>query len=76
MKVYYKSFNDFLADASIVYEKLKNSGQDSWRYGQAYFNLLSNHRPDIAEQIRGTKLDPFYKDEVKKETHDFVESQW
>ena len=44
-ELYYKSFNDFLADASIVYEKLKGDGFD-YRYGQVYFNLLFEHRPD------------------------------
>ena len=75
MKVYYKSFNDFLADASIVYEKLKGDGFD-YRYGQVYFNLLFEHRPDISEKIRGSLLDPFYKDYVKSETHQFVEKSW
>jgi len=76
MKVYYKSFNDFLADASILYEKLKKKSTEHQRYGQVYFNLLDSHRPDIAEKIRSTKLDPFFHDEVKKEIHEFVESQW
>jgi hypothetical protein len=75
MELYYKSFNDFLADASIVYEKLRKN-DETWRYGQVYFNLLDDHRPDISEKIRGTKFDPFFRDEVKKEIHDFVEAQW
>lgn len=74
-ELYYKSFNDFLADASIVYEKLKGDGFD-YRYGQVYFNLLFEHRPDISEKIRGTTLDPFYKESVKSETHQFVEKSW
>lgn len=75
MKVEYISFTDFLADASIKFEKW--SKQDSSiRYGQVYFNLLSSSRPDIAEALRGTMLDPFHKQEVKEETHKFVESKW
>ena len=74
-ELYYKSFNDFLADASIVYEKLKGDGFNL-RYGQVYFNLLHEHRPDIAEILRGSLMDPFYKEEVKTETHRFVESKW
>jgi hypothetical protein len=75
MKIEYVSFNDFLADASIKFEKW--SKQDpSWRYGQVYFNLLSTARPDIAGALRGTMLDPFHKTEVKPETHKFVESKW
>ena len=74
-ELYYKSFNDFLADASIVYEKLKGDGFD-YRYGQVYFNLLFEHRPDISEKIRGTQYDPFYRDFVKSETHQIVEKSW
>lgn len=33
------------------------------RWGQACFNVLWEYRPDLAEQIRGTDLDPFYKGE-------------
>jgi hypothetical protein len=73
--IYYKSFNDFLADASIVYEKLKGDGF-GYRYGQVYFNLLWEHRPDISEKIRGTSLDPFHKDAVLSATHQFVETSW
>lgn len=32
----------------------------SWRLGQAYFNTLHDMRPDLADKIRGTWLDPFY----------------
>lgn len=31
---------------------------DGWRIGQAAFNLLRETRPDIAESICGTDLDP------------------
>jgi hypothetical protein len=75
MQPKYVSFNDFLADASIKFEKWSKQDQ-TMRYGQVYFNLLSAARPDIAEALRGTKLDPFHKDEVKGETHKFVESKW
>lgn len=75
MKVEYISFNDFLADASIKFEKWSKT-DSSIRYGQVYFNLLSAARPDIAEALRGTMLDPFHKESVKPETHKFVESKW
>ncbi len=34
--------------------------EKGWRYGQALFNLLTDVRPDLAEEIRGTDKDPFY----------------
>lgn len=48
----------------------------NWRYGQLYFNMLSKHRPEIAEALRGTLLDPFYKDSIKDEVHNFVTGRW
>jgi hypothetical protein len=32
-----------------------------WRAGQAYFNALYTILPDVAEEIRGTPLDPFHR---------------
>jgi len=75
MQTQYLSFNDFLADVSIKYEKQKNTPGHA-RYGQMYFNLLSVSRPDIAERIQHSSLDPFYKDVVSSITHMFVESNW
>ena len=33
-----------------------------WRRGQTVFNTLYELYPDIADDIRGTQLDPFYND--------------
>lgn len=47
------------------------------RYGQWYFNCLVQVRPDISEKIRGRRgLDPFFREEVSKETEEFVEANW
>ena len=48
----------------------------SWRSGQAAFNTLHEVRPDLSERVRGTGLDPFYRDERLKEFYDFVEANW
>lgn len=74
-QLYYKSFNEFLADAGTVYEKLKSDGFGQ-KYGQVYFSLLFEHRPDISEKLRGTVLDPADADFVKLETHQFVKKSW
>lgn len=34
-----------------------------WRYGQALFNTLMIHRPDLGEALRGKYGDPFYAEE-------------
>lgn len=33
------------------------------RAGQWYFNLLDVARPDLADRVRGTALDPFHRDD-------------
>jgi len=47
----------------LVHHTYTNHLHDStgaWRYGQAYFNVLVQVNPSVAEQIRGTSMDPFY----------------
>ena len=34
------------------------------RHGQSLFNALHDLRPDLANKVRGTALDPFYGDHV------------
>jgi hypothetical protein len=46
------------------------------RYGQVYFKILSEVRPDIAEHITGTMFDPFYKDELHDKIRDKVRTMW
>jgi len=57
-------------------QKIHNSHNGVWRYGQSYFNVLSSVRSDIAEAIRGTLHDPFHKDKILQETETFVKSLW
>jgi hypothetical protein len=49
-----------------------------WRYGQALFNLLAMERPDIAEKVRGTTLDPFYKElrQIDPVVYEFIQDSW
>lgn len=50
--------------------------QISQRFGQLFFNLLNEVRPDIADKIRATDLDPFFSDEVQLETIEEVKNSW
>lgn len=47
-----------------------------WRLGQTFFNVLVEVRPDLSEQIRSSKLDPFYRDERVQEFLEFVRANW
>ena len=42
------------------------------RYGQGLFNVLLYHNPELAEQIRGTTLDPFHWEQGTR-TDKFIE---
>ena len=35
----------------------------TWRAGQGLFNAILLVRPDIAEEIRGTEMDPFHRND-------------
>lgn len=51
--------------AEVAREYQSHMGEaNPWRLGQSYFNVLSELRPDLSEQLRGTKLDPFHIDSV------------
>ena len=49
------TFNDYLKDVSLHIARYPEL-----RAGQAYFNILSIKRSNLAEQIRGSDTDPFY----------------
>lgn len=51
------SFMQYINTTSNAFHANKD-----WRIGQAYFNTLVEARPDLAEKVRGTNLDPFYAD--------------
>ncbi len=72
-----------MTNENITYEKFLRTVPEiarynEWRYGQALFNVLSKVRPQLAEEIRGGQLDPFYRDRdgVVPELWSFLESQW
>jgi hypothetical protein len=67
----YANYNEFIA---AVWTKAESSvRRTGWRYGQAFFNCLLDERPDIAEQIRGTSADPFFRVVVGAETYQEIQ---
>lgn len=46
------------------------------RPGQVFFNELYRARPDIADAIRGTRLDPFHLDTNLTLAVDYVLDAW
>jgi hypothetical protein len=64
----YDEFLDRVSKYHVVMTK--------WRYGQTYFNVLSNVRSDIAETLRSSLHDPFHRDAISEETHKYVKTLW
>lgn len=59
------NFSEYLMKVSV--HVLNNADE---RFGQAAFNVLREVDPVLAEEIRGTDLDPFY-DEICFESVEF-----
>lgn len=54
------SYDDYLE--AVIINQMRHM---NWRLGQTAFNVLSRVRPDIAENVRGSSLDPFYADHMQ-----------
>jgi hypothetical protein len=78
-----KSFDDFSMTVQAAWMQTKRDGLDGTRlsgkglrYGQVFFNTLSEEHPNLAERIRSTPRDPFHKDEVSVEIWEYCSEMW
>lgn len=55
---------------------LAKEDNPSLRNGQVYFNVLNNVRPDLANRIRSTLIDPYYEDCNLAQFLVFVSKEW
>jgi hypothetical protein len=65
------TYDDFLGLVTNEFQKNR-----IMRYGQVWGNMLSVYRSELAHQINGTPLDPFYQTDVTEETHEFIRERW
>jgi hypothetical protein len=63
---------DFVLESTRYY----NSNRADYRFGQAVYNKLNEIRPDIANKIIGTQLDPYYKTSVETNVWEFIRKNW
>lgn len=68
-----QSFEDFIAAYSV---KMASDEIRHQRRGQFFFNFLYRHRPDIADKLHSTPLDPFYLDDRLDAAINFVRENW
>lgn len=53
-----------------------STNQPEWRLGQTYFNILVEAHPSLAERVRSSQVDPFYRDDRIGEFLAFVSDNW
>lgn len=68
------NYNEFISGVMAQAETLKK--EHGWRYGQAFFNVLFEERPDIAQAIHGSSLDPFFKHIISIETLEKIQEMY
>lgn len=54
----------------------ENNNPGHLRIGQIYFNILNSLHPHIAEELRGTSADPFYRNAITEDVKTFVSDRW
>ena len=64
-------FHEYLSEVML---EMDNNPQ--MREGQVYFNVLYKMKPELANKITGTELDPFYQDEKLGEFLSFICKNW
>ncbi len=65
------SFNDY-----VILCHLEFVSNPTWRVGQTYFNVLHNVRPKLANSIRSSTLDCFFRDQKLPAFLEYVASEW
>lgn len=67
-------YTTFRMEVQEAWEKQPKPKQ--LRLGQLYFNMLCEIKPDIAEKLRGSLRDPFYKEHIADATEQMVSEMW
>jgi len=66
-----KEFNELEYFDMVDSELLKHP---NWRYGQALFNVLYALYPDLANELRGLDIDPFYMEDDFSEYYRWLDT--
>ena len=72
---FYEAFHKHLSEYDRTHRNY-NAELVIWRQGQLFFNLLSGVNPRVADLLRGSLIDPFYRDEVSDKVWDLVMDKW
>lgn len=72
---FYEAFHRCLSECDPNHRNYKKDVV-VWRQGQLFFNLLAGTNPRVAELLRGSLIDPFYRDKVSDKVWDLVINKW
>lgn len=61
---------------TVLILQLDKPTSEQWRRGQAYFNVLYDVKPNLADKVRGTLLDPFHNDARIPDFIVYVVTHW
>lgn len=68
------NYDQFLAQ--VHKEHAEQPVKGDLRLGQIFFNKLCEIRPNIANELRGSMLDPFFKERITNVVSEFVRERW
>ena len=68
------TFQEFHARVLSIHQMQPIPGE--LRLGQVFFNELVKIRPDIAEELRGSMIDPFFKERITNVVGQFCRERW
>ena len=69
MMAYFKSLG-------VDQRSAKSAGTRGLRQGQLLANMLRELRPDLADMLRGSALDPYYDEGVREATWMWICDHW
>jgi len=69
------SLDAFIHQVTINWTQQRKD-DDTLRFGQVFFNTLHGYRPALADGLRGTPMDPFYKDALSNDTMEWLQERW
>ena len=64
-------FDQYLLEVQVALATHKG-----WRQGQAFFNVLTQYKPALAERVRSSAKDPFYQDDRIDKFLKFIGEEW
>lgn len=70
------TYQEFEWEVYKTFVERSDDGPNAWRLGQTYFNVLTYANNELADEVRGTNIDPFFVDDRLGTFLEFVRARW